>query len=112
MSAPQYCNREIHHITIRNLVIASGPTFFFKFEVQEAVMEEENFLLDSHPYSHETSIFTLGAPHEEVQGAGKQNFTQVLLVQTSAAFPEHLNSSRCPHCSVQPVLMMSSRTSS
>ena len=24
--------------------------------------------MDSHPYSHETSIFTLGAPHEEVQG--------------------------------------------
>ena len=32
--------------------------------------------------------------------------------QTSAAFPRHLNSSRCPHCSVQLVLMMSSRTSS
>ena len=25
-------------------------------------------LMDSHPYRHETSIFTLGAPHEEVQG--------------------------------------------
>ena len=25
-------------------------------------------LMDSHPYSHERSIFTLGAPHEEVQG--------------------------------------------
>ena len=24
-------------------------------------------LVDAHPYSHETSIFTLGAPHEEVQ---------------------------------------------
>ena len=24
--------------------------------------------MDSHPYSYETSIFTLGAPHEEVQG--------------------------------------------
>ena len=24
--------------------------------------------MDSHPYSHETSILTLGAPHEEVQG--------------------------------------------
>ena len=26
-----------------------------------------NILMDSHPYSYETSIFTLGAPHEEVQ---------------------------------------------
>ena len=25
-------------------------------------------LMDSHPYSYETSIFTLGAPNEEVQG--------------------------------------------
>ena len=24
--------------------------------------------MDSYPNSHETSIFTLGAPHEEVQG--------------------------------------------
>ena len=24
--------------------------------------------MDSHPYSHKTSNFTLGAPHEEVQG--------------------------------------------
>ena len=24
-------------------------------------------LMDSHPYSYETSSFTLGAPHEEVQ---------------------------------------------
>ena len=27
-------------------------------------MEED----DSHPYSYETSIFTPGTPHEEVQG--------------------------------------------
>ena len=25
-------------------------------------------LMDSHPYSYEISIFTLGVPHEEVQG--------------------------------------------
>ena len=25
-------------------------------------------LMDPHPYSYETSIFTLAAPHEEVQG--------------------------------------------
>ena len=29
-------------------------------------MGEEKIWMDSHPYSHET-IFTLGAPHEEVQ---------------------------------------------
>ena len=40
-------------------------------------MGEEKILMDSHPYSHETSIFTLGAPHEEMQGR-QQNFTQIL----------------------------------
>ena len=30
-------------------------------------MREVKILMDSHPYSHETYIFTLGAPHEEVQ---------------------------------------------
>ena len=35
---------------------------------------------------------------------GKQNFTQVLpWANYSAAFPRHLNSSRCPHCSEEPV---------
>ena len=56
MSAPQYCNRanrSHNNITIRNLGIASGR---IKIEY-------------SHPYSHQTSIFTLGAPHEEVQGS-------------------------------------------
>ena len=31
-------------------------------------------LMDAHPYGHETSIFSLCAPHEEVQGRQK-NFT-------------------------------------
>ena len=42
--------------------------------------------MDSHPYSHETSIFTLGAPHEEVQGRQTKfhpGFTMGKLVQTS-----------------------------
>ena len=47
------------HTTIRNLGIASGPSFFHG---------RRKILMDFHPYSHETSIFTLGAPHEEVQG--------------------------------------------
>ena len=56
--------------------------FFF---VHEGVMEEE-ILLDSHPYSHETSNFTLGAPHEEVQGRQTKlhpGFTIGKLVQPS-----------------------------
>ena len=42
--------------------------------------------MDSHPYSHETSIFTLGAPHEEVQGRQTKLhpvFTMGKLVQPS-----------------------------
>ena len=33
--------------------------------------------MDFHPYSYEISIFTLGAPHEEVQ-VTRQNITQTL----------------------------------
>ena len=55
MSAPQYCNR-----ANRNLGIASGPIFFFK---STRGSWKKKILIDSHPYSHETSIFTLGAPH-------------------------------------------------
>ena len=32
------------------------------------VHRRRQFLTDYHPYSYETSIFTLGVPHEEVQG--------------------------------------------
>ena len=42
--------------------------------------------MDSHPYSYETSIFTLGAPHEEVQGRQTKlhpGFTVGKLVQPS-----------------------------
>ena len=39
--------------------IASGP---------RGSHGRRKILMDSHPYSHETSIFILGAPHEEVQG--------------------------------------------
>ena len=54
---------QIYHIAIRNLGIASGPSFF-----PRGGHGRSKILIDSHPYSHETSIFTLGAPHEEVQG--------------------------------------------
>ena len=46
----------------------------------------EEFLVDSHPHSHETSIFTLDAPHEEVQGRQTKlhpGFTMGKLVQHS-----------------------------
>ena len=42
--------------------------------------------MDSHPYSYETSIFTLCAPHEEVQGRQTKlhpGFTLGKLVQPS-----------------------------
>ena len=57
---------QIDDIPIRNLGIASGPSFFFS-SPRGGHGRRKN-LMDSHPYSHETSIFTLGAPHEEVQG--------------------------------------------
>ena len=46
----------------------------------------KNFLMDSHPYSYETSIFTPAAPHEEVQGRQTNfhpGFTLGKLVQPS-----------------------------
>ena len=69
-------------------------------------------LMDSHPYSHKTSIFTLGAPHEKVQGRQTNlhpGFTMVKLVQR---LPQASQFFEMPICSVQAVLMMSSRTSS
>ena len=42
--------------------------------------------MDSHPYVYETSIFTLDAPHEEVQGRQTKlhpGFTMGKLVQPS-----------------------------
>ena len=71
---------QIGHTTIRNLGIASGPSFFL------GGLERRKILMDSHPYSQETSIFTLGAPHEEVQGRQTKlhpGFTMGKLVQPS-----------------------------
>ena len=62
------------HITIRNLGIASGGH------------GRRKILMDSYPYSYETSIFTLAAPHEEVQGRQTKphpGFTLGNLVQPS-----------------------------
>ena len=78
---------QIGHTTIRNLGIASGPSFFFFFfSSPRGDHERRKILMDSHPYSHETSIFTLGAPHEEVQGRQTKlhpGFTMGKLVQPS-----------------------------
>ena len=68
---------QIGHTTIRNLGIASGP---------RGGHGRRKILMDSNPYSHETSIFTLGAPHEEVQGRQTKlhpGFTMGKLVQPS-----------------------------
>ena len=77
---------QIGHTTIRNLGIASGPSFIFYFLSPRGGHGRRTFLMDSHPYSHKTSIFTLGAPHEEVQGRQTKlhpGFTMGKLVQPS-----------------------------
>ena len=54
--------------------------------LEEGVMEEEKILMDFHPYGYETSIFTLGAPHELLQGRQTKlhpGFTLGKLVQPS-----------------------------
>ena len=98
MSVPQYCKRaNIHHNNQRFGHILQ-PQFFFH--------GRRTILMDSHPSSHENSIFTLGAPHEEVQGRQTKlhpGFKMGKLVPSPARY---LNSSRFPHCSVQTVLMM------
>ena len=76
-------NIQYVHITIRNLGIGHslGPPFFFV-----SPRGGRQILMDSLPYSHETSIFTLGAPHEEVQGRQTKlqpGFTMGKLVQPS-----------------------------
>ena len=76
---------QIGRTTIRNLGIASSPSFFF-FPSPRGGHGRRKILMDSHPYSHETSIFTLGAPHEEVQGRQTKlhpGFTMGKLVQPS-----------------------------
>ena len=89
-SAPQYSNTNSSkyvpymHITIINLGIASVLGFFFSSP--RGGHGRRKILLDSHPYSHETSIFTLVAPHEEVQGRQTKlhpGFTMGKLVQPS-----------------------------
>ena len=69
---PRYCNRANRSHNNQKFGHSLWPHFFFLSP--RGGHGRRKILMDSHPYSHETSIFTLGAPHEE----GKQNFTQVL----------------------------------
>ena len=100
------------HITIRNLGIVSGLSFFF-FLVHEGVMGEEKFrwiplILKAMKLPFLPSV----RPMRKCR-VGKKTSPNARFYhgQTGAAFPRYLNSSRFPHCSVQTVLMMSSRTS-
>ena len=69
-------------ITIRNLGIASGLRFYFP----RGGHGRRKILMDSHSYIYETFIFTLGVPHEEMQGRQTKlhpGFTLGKLVQPS-----------------------------
>ena len=44
--------------------------------------------MDSHSYSFETSIFTLGAPHEEVQGRQTKLHTGFTLGELGQRSPD------------------------
>ena len=85
MSDPQYCNRANTSHTNQKFGHSLRTHFFF-FLGPRGGHGRKKFLMDSHPYSHETSIFTLGAPHEEVQGRQTKlhpGFTMGKLVQPS-----------------------------
>ena len=82
MRAPQYCNRANIPQSNQKFGHSLRPQFFSP----QRGRGRRKFLMDSHPYSHETSIFTLGAPHEEVQGRQTKlhpGFTMGKLVQPS-----------------------------
>ena len=77
MSAPQYCNRANRSHNNQKFGHSLRPRFFFFFFFfnPRGGHGRRKILMDSHPYSHETSIFTIGAPHEEVQGRQKKLHT-------------------------------------
>ena len=87
---PQYCNRANRSHNNQKFGHSLWPKFFFFFffflDPLRGGHGRRKMLMDSHPYSHETSIFTLGAPHEEVQGRQTKlhpGFTMGKLVQPS-----------------------------
>ena len=84
MSTPQYRNRANIPHNNQKFGHSLWPQFFF-LNLQRGY-GKRNFLMDSYPYSHETSILTLGAPHKEVQGRQTKlhpGFTMGKLVQPS-----------------------------
>ena len=86
MSALQYCNRANRSHNNQKFGHVLRPQFFFFFLSPRGGHGRRKILMDSHPYSHEISIFTLGAPHEEVQGRRTKlhpGFTMGKLVQPS-----------------------------
>ena len=86
MSAPQYCNRANRSHNNQKFGHSLRPQFFFFFPSPRGGHGRRKILMDFHPYSHETSIFTLGALHEEVQGRQTKlhpGFTMGKLVQPS-----------------------------
>ena len=93
MSAPQYCNRANRSHNNQKFEHSLRPQFFF-FLSPRGGHRRRKILIDSHPYSHETSIFTLGAPHEEVQGRQTKlhpGFTMGKLVQLPPGISMLLN---------------------
>ena len=81
MSAPQNWNRANRSHNNQKFGHSLRPQFF-----PRGGHGRRTILMDSHPYSHETSIFTLGAPHEEVQVRQTKlhpGFTMGKLVQPS-----------------------------
>ena len=111
MSAPQYRNRANRSHNNHKFGYSLRPQFFFFFFLSpRGGHGKRKIVIDSHPYSLETSTFTLGAPHEEVHGRQTKLHPRFPPVQTSAALSRYLHFSRLPHCSVQTGLMMSSRT--
>ena len=84
MSAPQYCNRANIPHNNQKFGHSLRPQFFFSS--LRRGHGRRKIWMDSHPYSYETSIFTLGAPHKEVQGRQTvlhPGFTMGKLVQPS-----------------------------
>ena len=83
MSAPQYCNRANTSDNNHEFGHSLRPQFFLPWQRGG---HGRKFLMDSYLFSHETSIFTLSAPHEEVQGRQTKlhpGFTMGKLVQPS-----------------------------
>ena len=78
MSAPQYSNSSKYTIYAHN-----NQKFGHSLRPRGGHGRRQ-FLIDSYPYGHETSIFTLGVTHEEVQSRQTKlhpRFTMGKLVQ-------------------------------